>query len=143
MLPNHRRGSAQREGAGEAVTSGGLEGLHYSTPAAPDNQAVGECHIVGLIRLSKMAGYLPIDPDEWLMRLDGDFFGNGFKSPHGFWIWCTVDHLAIDGFPKLRRLVRKKYGFDFEPMSRREWNKIVGQAFHPFYHRLGCWGDAQ
>jgi hypothetical protein len=35
MLPNHRRGSAQRLGAGEAVNNRGLEGPQYGTPSMP------------------------------------------------------------------------------------------------------------
>jgi hypothetical protein len=131
---HHRsRDPAQHWSAGRAVTKGGLEGLPYTTPAAPDNSAIVEHHITGLIPLTPRGK----SDRDWLMILDGKFFADDFVSPHGFWIWVKTDHLTIGGYPKFRRMVREKYGLDFEPMTEREWRVVMGHAFYK--GAFGCW----
>jgi hypothetical protein len=94
-----------------------------SPNAGADNQAIVECHIVGLIHLPPLE--VPDDNFNYLVILDG------FPVP--WWIWCDMHQLV--NYPEFLRLLPNE-GRDFEPITRNEWVEIICQAFA---QRLGCW----
>lgn len=104
MLPNHRRGSAQRLGAGEAVASGGQEGPHNSTAALLPHPKITA------IRRG------PGGKAEWLLTLDGVCS----EAP--------MRDRRLRSYKRFCNVIKFRFGIEFGAMPQADWDALLERA---------------